>query len=377
MRNGLGIHRVSSPRGFLADAFVRFPFRLYSGSRQWVPCFDRDIRAILGRRHAFFSHSDGEFFVALRAGEPVARIAALENRRDNTRHRRKEARFYFFEAVDDAEVVNRLFGAGCDWAAGRGLDTIAGPLGFSSMTGGGILVDGFEHRAAMTMMGYHLPYYRALIEGEGFEKRLDLYSAYLDAVEFRLPERIQRVAEIALKRGRLRVAEFGSRRDLAAMADRIGRLYNEAFSDQPDHLPLTQAEIDELGRTLLAVADPRLIKIILLGEEIAGFLFAFPDLSAAMQRARGRLNPLTLLSLLRERGRSRRLIINGMGIVPRHRRSGANAVLYYELARATKDMGFQGADLVQIKESTDLMLSDIENLGGRIHKTHRVYAKRL
>lgn len=375
--NGLSIHRIASPRGFLADAFLRLPFVLYNGSRQWVPPFDRDIRAILGRRHAFFGHSDAEFFLAFRGGEPVGRIAVLENRRYNERFAKRQARFGFFEAVDDRGVADGLLAACAEWAVGRRLEILVGPLGLSSMAGGGILIHGFEHRAAMTMMSYHRPYYRKLIEGWGFAKRLDLHSAYLDAVEFRLPDRIERVARLALKRGGLRIADFRSRRDLAAVVDRVGRLYNDAFSDQPDHVPFTQEEVDELGRSLLTVADPKLIKIILLDEEIVGFLFAFPDLSAAMQRARGNLNPATLLALLRERKRTRRLIINGMGIVPRHRGSGANAILYYELARTTRDMGYQGADLVQIKESTNLMLSDIERLGGRLYKTHRVYAKRL
>ena len=70
-------------------------------------------------------------------------------------------------------------------------------------------------------------------------------------------------------------------------------------------------------------------------------------------------------------------MINGMGLLPRFRRTGANAVFYRELVRTTKDMGYVGADLVQIKETTDLMLSDIESLGGRIHKTHRIYGKSL
>jgi len=42
---------------------------------------------------------------------------------------------------------------------------------------------------------------------------------------------------------------------------------------------------------LLMVADPKLIKAIFHEDEVVGFLFAFPDISAALQRQKGRLHP--------------------------------------------------------------------------------------
>ena len=37
--------------------FIDLPFRLYAGSRQWVPPFRGELARVLARRHPFFHHS--------------------------------------------------------------------------------------------------------------------------------------------------------------------------------------------------------------------------------------------------------------------------------------------------------------------------------
>ena len=84
------------------------------------------------------------------------------------------------------------------------------------------------------------------------------------------------------------------------------------------------------------------------------------------------MNPLVLLDFMRESKRTDWLIINGAGILPRYQRLGGNALLYYELEKTVRESNYRYADLVQIAETTTLMLSDIETLGGKIYKTHRI-----
>ena len=55
------------------------------------------MREILDRRHPFFEHSDGAFFLAEMDGRAAGRIAVLEPRRFNEYRKRRDARFYFFD----------------------------------------------------------------------------------------------------------------------------------------------------------------------------------------------------------------------------------------------------------------------------------------
>jgi hypothetical protein len=154
--------------------FIKFQFDLYAGHLQWVPPLYMDAEMMLNReKHPFFEHSDGDFFMAVRDGRDVGRIAALENRHFNEYHHARQAQFYFFDCIDDLEVAGALFERVFEWARARGLDRVVGPKGLSSFDGYGIQVQGFEHRQMMTMMNYNYAYYPRLVEALGFTKEVD------------------------------------------------------------------------------------------------------------------------------------------------------------------------------------------------------------
>jgi hypothetical protein len=369
---------VDGPRGPSARAFLEFPYGLYRDCPQWVPPLRGEVRALLERRHPFFGHSPGEFFLARRGGATVGRVLALENTRFNSRHDRRFAWFYLFECLEDPEAAAALLAAVERWARARGLTAVAGPGGMGAGSGAGVLVDGFEHRAAMTMMGWNHPYYPALLEGAGYASYKNYYSARLEAATFRMPERVRRLAEKTLERGRFRLQEFKSKRELLALAPRLGQIYNTAIAaSHPDAYPYTEAELGQVIRQFAQVAEPGLIKVIAYDSRPAGFVFGFPDLSAALQRARGRLAPWNLLDLAAEYRRTDSLIINGAGILPEYQRLGGNALLYHTLELTANTGRFRYGEMTQIADTTALMLSDMQTLGGRIYKTHRVYKRDL
>jgi hypothetical protein len=358
--------------------FLHIPFRIYADHPQWVPPLLMDARTQLDRhKHPFYEHSSADFFIAVRDGRDVGRIAALENRRFNEYHGARQAQFYLFECEDDQEAAAALFERVFEWARERGLDHVVGPKGFGALDGYGLLVEGFEHRQMMTMMNYNYAYYPRLVETLGFEKEVDFVSCYINSDTFRLPERVHRIAERVKQRGNLAVRRFRSKRELLKWAGRIGETYNRAFVDNWEYYPLTEREIDFLVDNLTMVANPRLIKIITHGDDVVGFLFGFPDVSAALQRAQGHLLPRGILDLLLEMRRTKWVALNGAGILPAFQGRGGNTLLYTEMEKSIREFGFQHADLTQVAETAVQMRRDLVNLGGKPYKNHRVYVREL
>jgi hypothetical protein len=373
----VSIEKVDTSNKSQVKRFVMYPYRLYKDCKQWVPPLFVDAYLPLNRKkHPFFEHSDADFFLATRGGQVVGRIAALENKRFNDYHKVKDGEFYYFESIDDQEVANALFQAVFDWAKARGLNKIIGPKGLSPFDGYGILVEGFEQRQMMSMTNYNLDYYPRLVEALGFEKEVDFVSCYLPAESFRIPERVERIAQRVMERGNLSVKRFKNKRELLKWAQRIGQTYNKSFIHNWEYYPFTQGEIDYAVDNVFLVADHRLIKIIMHGEDIVGFLFAFPDASAALQRARGRLFPFGLIDLLIEMKRTKTISGNGMGILPKFQGTGGNALLYYEMGRTVFDFHqFEHVEMTQVAETTKQMRADLKNLNGVEYKNHRVYRK--
>ena len=375
----LTIEKIDTDNKAQVKRFVKLPHRLYKDCPQWVPLLDIDAFTYLNRvKHPFHEHSDVDFFLAVRDGQDVGRIAVIENKPFNQYHDTRKANFYFFDCENDQEAAAALLNTTMEWAKHRGLDSMVGPKGMGPLDGYGILIFGHEHRNTMTMLNYNHAYYQQLVEAQGFEKEVDFVSCYLPADSFKIPERVERIAKRVMERGHLEVKRFKNKKEMLAWASRIGQAYNAAFVRNWEYYPLSQREIDFVVENIMMIADYRLIKVIVHGEDVVGFLFAFPDVSAALQRSKGRLNPLSLADLLLEMKRTHSVSANGMGILPEFQGHGGNAILYLEMGRTLLDfMQFKHVEMTQVAETTEQMRADLKNLNGVEYKNHRVYRKKL
>jgi hypothetical protein len=373
------IEKVDTQNRKQVKRFLNIPFRLYSRHPQWVPPLLIDTSMHLNRKkHPFYEHSDADFYIAVRDGQDVGRIAALENRPYNHYHNKKQAQFYLFDSPDDQEVAHLLFGQVYEWAKKRGLNRLVGPKGFSVFDGYGIQIEGYEHRQMMNMMNYNYPYYSKLVEAEGFDKEVDFVSCYVSAENFVLPERIHRIAERVQQRGTLSVHQLQNKHEVRVWADRIGKAYNQSFVNNWEYYPLSANEIKFILDSLLQVADPKMVKIITHGEDVVGFVLAFPDVSEGFKKANGKLFPFGLLYILRDMARTHWVDLNGGGILPEFQGHGGNALLYYEMEKTIREYGrFQHAELTQVAETAVQMRRDLENLGAKPYKNHRVYRRDL
>jgi GNAT superfamily N-acetyltransferase len=375
----LTLQKIDTTSKAQVRRFVALPFRLYKNDPQWVPALRIDVEAQLDKsKYPFYEHSDADFFLAVRDGEVVGRIGAIENRPFNKYHGTHKGQFYFYESVDDQEVANLLFEALFDWARRRGLDTVIGPKSVSVMDGYGLLIDGFQYRQMMTSMNHNPPYYVSQVEALGFTKEVDFVSCYAEAQAFKFPETIHRIAERVERRGTLRVQRFNNMRELKAWVPRIGYAYNKTFIHNWEYYPLTEREVAFILSTLQTVADPKLIKIIVHGDDVVGFLFAFPDLGLAMRRSQGRLFPFGLADIMLEMRRTDWVAVNAAGILPEFQGLGGNALLYSEMERTVRQRNFVHAALYQVAETAVDMRRDLlQNLGGVATKNHRVFTRKI
>ena len=360
------------------NEFVQFHYRLYKGHPQWVPPFVDDIKLMLNRnKHPFYEHSIGDFFVARRGDEVVGRIAVLENKPFNQYHNCRKAQFYLFDCVEDQEVANSLFDAAFDWCRKRDLDTLVGPKGLSPFDGYGIQIEGFQYRQMMTMMNYNYPYYPGLFEKAGFQKEVDFVSCEMPKNGFILPEKIREIARRIKERGKFQVSNFRTKKELLKYADRIGQAYNKTFVNNWEYYPLTAREIKFVVDNIMIVAVPPLIKIITYNDEVIGFLLGFPDISGALQRHGGRITPWGLADMMIDLKRSKRLSLNGVGVLPEYHGRGGNALMYYEMEQTIHEFKFEHVELTQMAETAVQVRRDLVTAGAIPYKNHRIFTRKI
>ena len=370
------IHLNPANRKRVRD-FLSLPFRIYRDIPQWAPPLAMDERARLDpRRYPFYRHSAAAFFLAYENGYAVGRLAVLDNRLYNDYNHEKTAFFYLFECENNLAAARGLFTLAFDWARRRGLNKIFGPKGFTALDGLGLLVKGFERRPAFGLP-YNLPYYPELIEALGFEKANDILSGYMSA-DIQFPQRIHELSARIQQRRGLHIARFRTRRELRAMLGGLKALYNGVLAGAQGGTPITDEEVNALANQMLWFADPSLIKIVMKDDQPVGFLFAYPDLSAALQKTKGRLFPFGWITILRELRTTDWININGAGMIAEYRGSGGTAILYSEMFKSvTENQRYHHAEVVQIGMENEKMQRELQNFGIDFYKMHRLYRRSL
>lgn len=352
--------------------FINFPFALYKDCAEWVPPLRSEISLVMNRKkHPFYRHSVADFFVVESEKDTLARVAVLNNEHYNRHHDSRTAFFYYFDSVNDPQAVQALFEAVFSWAREHDLHLVAGPRGFLRSNGIGLLVEGFEFLPAMGIP-YNFPYYQTLIENVGFEKQTDYLSGYLDRTQ-QLPQRMFEAAERIKERGNFWVKTFKDKKEMREFIPLVNEVHYKAFHKNPGFYPTTNEEFKMIANTMIQIAEPEYVKLIMKGADVIGFVLGYPNISRALQKVKGKLFPFGWITILYEKAHTRLGDLNGVGLLPEYQGMGANILLYVELEKTLRQSPFMQVELVQVDERNFKSKSDMETLGVQWKKRHRLY----
>jgi len=364
---------VKSPRDL--DDFIKLPFSLYSQDPLFVPPLITDMRERFSQRNPFFLHAKAKYFFTKQEGKLVGRVASIVDRRHNEFHNDNVGFFGFFESVNDYSVLTSLLDAVSRDLREEGMDTIRGPMNFSTNEECGFLIEGFKERPLL-MTPYNPPYYGELMESYGMEKAKDLY-AYICNIPEELSGKILRVAEIAERRG---IMVRPIRKDRFESEMKIFRdVYNSAWAKNWGFVPLTEEETNYIAKKLRSIALPELTLIAEKDKEPVGFMGMLPDFNFVLKKMKGKFNPLTIMKAAYYSKKITDLRMLLLGIKAEYRHKGVDALMFREgfMGIREKYKRFKRVEFSWILEDNIPVQRLVEMMGARLYKRYRVYEKRL
>lgn len=319
--------------------FIRFPYELFKGCRNWVPALEGDEFDTLDpKKNAAYEYCDAKLFLALDGKEIVGRVAAIINRKANELWGEKTVRFGWIDFIESQEVCNALLDTVKNWGKEHGCTVAKGPWGFTDMDKEGLLVEGFEHLSPFTCL-YNYPYYGRMIEAAGFEKEVDWTQKLLTVSEER-PKALE-MADAITERYGLHIAKCTTARDMCkkyGMA--IFHMYNTSFKDIFEFTPLTDTQIKRYLQTYVPILNPKYISICLdRDENPVGFAFCVPSLSKAVQKCKGRLFPFGFINILKALRKNDTLEALMIGVLPKYHGKGASVLMCKQLQDACLEKG--------------------------------------
>ena len=140
-----------------------------------MPPLKLERRLFLSRRlNAFFTHGEGEYFIARRDRRPQWAVSAPTwTSAFNDQHDTRWGWFGFIEFEQDPEVLGALLDAADVLQREHGCERMLGPASFALNDDGGMLVEGFDLRP-MILQTWNPPWYPQMIEQAAVAKAMDL-----------------------------------------------------------------------------------------------------------------------------------------------------------------------------------------------------------
>ncbi|HSB66600.1 MAG TPA: hypothetical protein VLD65_08470 [Anaerolineales bacterium] len=372
--------RQVSTRGERA-AFIKFPWQVYNGDKNWVPPLISDQMEYLdAQRNQFFTQSEVTLLAAYREGKICGTIAPFVNHYMIEHTGEQAGGFGFFEVVHDYEVAKVLFDTACEWQRKHQMPLMRGPTNFTDNDTPGILVDGVDCPPVM-MEAHSPPYYKDFFEKYGFEKDHDLYAwrAFREQIGDELEkipadlahvaDRARQAAKVNIRK--LRPDHWDEEIDIAL------DLFNATLKHLPGFAPMTKADFSRMAGKVRDFIDPDLALFAEADGKPIGFAIAIPDLNQVLIHLNGRLFPFNWLRVKRLIRRINVASFKLMGLLEEYRHRGIDAILYLEVVKAIFRKGYSWLDGSVTSEYNPAINLLANRLGAERFKHYRIYQIKL
>lgn len=372
MSNNIEILPVQSKKDLLA--FIKLQWKINQNDPNWVPPLMMDRLKLLNKqKNPFFKDNPAEFFLAYRDGEIVGRIAAIINHQHNKFQEDKTGFFGFLEAENDKATFEALLSIAEKWLKEKKCDMMMGPMNPSTNDEVGFLIDGFDSPPYF-MMTHNPRYYNEIMQDLGFEKAKDLYAYYIDREKLNM-EKINHLAEAMKRKFQVNIRSLNLKRFEDELKI-VREIYNDAWSKNWGFVPMTPEEFDFVANDFRKIIDPEVVMIAEYKGKPIGFSLALPNYNEIFKKIpNGKLFPFGLFTFLLNKNKIKSLRAITLGVIKDYQTSGIGGMLILETIRRGLSAGYYSAEMSWVLEDNELMKKGAIMVGGKIHKTYRVYQK--
>ena len=357
--------------------FIDYQYSLYADNKYFIPPLRTDeLKTLDKNTNPAFDFCKSKYWMVYSNDKPVGRIAGIINSRFNEKFNKKEARFGWIDFEDDPEVASLLLKTAENWAVEEGMESIHGPLGFTDMDGEGMLIEGYDEESTLGSI-YNFQYYRDHIEKLGYTKDTDWIEFRVNIVSS-TPEKIERIAQIALQRNKLHVPVFKKAKELLPYARDIFYLINETYKDLYGFVELTDRQIDSYVKQYFSFIRPEYLPIVLdENNKLAAFGITMPSLNKALKKINGKLFPFGFLHILREMKKSNSLDLYLTAVRTDLQNKGVNALLIDQINKVCIKNGIKYVETNRELETNEKVQAQWKLYNARQHKRRRCYKKQL
>ncbi len=350
---------------------------IYQHEARWVPPFYDDEWAFHDpEKNKTLMHCETMRMLLYKNGKAAGRIMGIIHHPYNQIHQEKTARFFNLDCINDQEVAHALIGSVEKWAVSKGMNKVIGPFGFSDKDPQGLQIEGLEYLPVLATPA-NPNYLPDLVIGEGYSKEVDCVS-YQMPIPKEVPPLYIKIYDRIIKNQTLHLIEFKSKRQLKPYIIPVLRLVNETYAPLFGFAPMSEEEMKKFADQYIPVLDTEYVKVVVnKNNNVIAFVVAMPDMSAGMQKAKGKLFPFGFIYVLNAMRKSKQLNLMLGAIKNGYRGNGISAMMGKAMIESANKNGLEIMDSHLILEQNWPMRGECEKLNGKVCKRYRIFSKKI
>ena len=367
---------VNTPE--LAREFLNVQVNLYKKDPNYIRPLDKDVNDVFDpKKNRLLQQGEAvRWLLQDSTGKYIGRVAAFINKRTANSYEQPTGGMGFFDCINDQAAANMLLDACKNWLHERGMEAMDGPINFGERDKWwGLLIDGFT--PPVYCMHYNYPYYQTLFESYGFQLYFKQYT-YYRRVDDPLSPEYQDKAHRILADPNYSFGYMDKKQGLARYAEEFRTVYNKAWVKHEGVKAMGEAQALKIFKTMKPVLDERLVWFTYYNGEPIGFFLSLPELNQLFKYANGNLNWWGKLKFVYHRWRGSCTTMFGLvfGIIPEFQGKGVESAMVYAAAQVVQNnpsMPYKDLQMNWIGDFNPKMMKVVEQIGGRIYKTHATY----
>lgn len=360
--------------------FIEFTNTLYRECEYYCPplffdemnCFDKEKNPAL-------EVCDYKLWMAYRDGKAVGRIAGVVNYKANEKWGYKNARFGWFDFVDDLEVSKALLDTVAAWGKEKGMTAINGPVGFTDFDHQGLLLEGYDYLAPMASL-YNFQYYVKHFDAYGLTKDADWIEIQVYPPTC-CPERLNRIAEIVKERSKVRVDKVKNSRELVRKygieyMDVIDIAYQKLYNFQP----MTIKQKNYYKDMYFPILNFDFVTLVVNDkDEVVGVGVGMPDISEPLRKCGGHLFPFGWYHVLKALKAKEMDAFNFLLIAvrPDYQDKGINSLFFQDQIPYINKYKIKRLETTAILETNTKNIANFTQFDHKMHKRRRAYIKQI
>ncbi len=309
-------------------------------------------------------------FIVYKNDKVVARAVAIINNQLNSKVNKNIGQIGYLEFIEDRDALSKLIDICSQWFSKNRCDTVWTDTRFSLNYQVGIQVNGYDERHTF-LMPRQPQYYSELLQSFGFYsiKNMNAYSVNL-LNNYKPPIEITDQAQALLDDGfKIRNME---KSDLwTCLLD-----YNLRWGGNFAHTPFSNDELKHLQSSMNIFLDTRFCFLVEKNNELAGYLFTFPDYFNEIKNWKGKINPLNIFSFIwkyKIRKQVTGLKTAIIGVTDSFKGKRLSSLLNSALLDVALKNDCQYIERSWILEDNIASIKQAKKIGGKLYKQYSIF----